>query len=67
MMTVQEIKEHADRLQDRLDAERHKVLRGEYRGSPEANLALIAALDGRITELKAQCAALEAAPAPALA
>lgn len=64
MMTVDEIREHAQRLQGRLDDERRRVTAGEYSGHPSANLKLIAALEGRVAELLDQCDAAEAAREP---
>lgn len=58
-MTVTEIREHAERLQGHLEAERRKVKAGEYSGSRTANLNLVAALEGRIDELLGQCRAME--------
>lgn len=60
-MTVTEIREHAGRLQGRLDIERRRVRAGEYGGHPHANLGLIAALEGRVAELLALCDVVEAA------
>lgn len=60
-MTVTEIRDHAERLQGRLDAERRKVHAGNYQGHPHANLGLIEALEGRVAELLAQCDVVEAA------
>ena len=65
-MTTTEIRDHADRLQGRLDEERRRIEHGGYRGNRESNLSLVRALEGRITELLAQCTAVEAALAPAL-
>jgi hypothetical protein len=50
-MTVAEIEDHAARLRGRLDEEKRKVRDGDYVGSRRANLALIAALEGRLGEL----------------
>jgi hypothetical protein len=60
-MTIREIEDHAGRLHDRLQEEKHKVRRGEYDGPPQANLNLIRALEGRIDELLRQCQAAEPA------
>jgi len=62
-MTVNEIRGHAARLQDRLDLERRRVEHGGYLGNRECNLDLVRALEGRITELLAHCDAVEAAAA----
>lgn len=62
-MTVDEIREHADRLEGRLVAERRKVEAGDYTGPRSANLRLIEGLEGRIKELRAQCDAVAAGAA----
>lgn len=67
MMTVDEVREHAGRLQGRLDDERKKVETGRYTGPRSVHLELIEALEGRIGELLAQCDTVEAAVTPAVA
>lgn len=60
MMTVAEIRDHAARLQNHAALRRRQIEHGVYRGSREANLALISALEGRVAELLAHCDAVEA-------
>lgn len=60
-MTVDEIMEHAMRLNDRLAEEVRKVHRHEYTGDHAANLELIRALEGQVAELLVQCESLRAA------
>ena len=59
MMTLPEVRDHAQILQDHLDHKRHQVEQGRYTGSLEDNLNLITALDGRVTELLALCGKLQ--------
>lgn len=67
MMTVVEVREHAERLQGRLETERKKVETGQYTGPRSVHLELIEALEGRIGELLDQCDRVEAATAEAVA
>lgn len=60
MMTVAEVREHAERLRGQADLRRRQVKRGVYRGSLEDNLRLITALEGRVDELLTHCDAVEA-------
>lgn len=59
MMTVEDVREHAERLQGRLDLERRRVGSGGYTGHPAANLELISALEHRVAALLEQCDLLE--------
>lgn len=59
-LTVDDIREHAERLQGRLEEERARVTSGKYSGHPAANLELIAGLEGRVAELLADCDRYEA-------
>lgn len=59
MMTVDDVRDHAGRLQDRLDLERRRISSGSYTGHPAANLELIAALENRVAALLEQCDLLE--------
>lgn len=61
MMTIAEIRDHTDQLQGRLETERRKIERGHYSGPRSVNLALVHALEGRVTELLAQCEEMERA------
>lgn len=67
MMTVDEVREHAERLQGRLETERKKVETGHYTGPRSVHLELIEALEGRIGELLDQCSKVEATAAEAVA
>lgn len=58
MMSLAEITDHADELQAHLNAVRRRIARGEYRGDPAANERLVTALEGRVSELRAQCETL---------
>lgn len=61
MMTVPEVREHAENLRNHAVLKRHQVEQGAYHGSRKANLDLILALEGRVAELLAQCDAVEEA------
>lgn len=58
-MTVDDIRDHAALLEGRLEEERNRVRSGRYSGHPAANLRLIAGLEGRVAELRAECDRLE--------
>lgn len=60
-LTVNEIREHANLLQGRLEYERLRLDAGDYsNGHPRANLELIEALEGRVAELLKLCDTVEA-------
>jgi hypothetical protein len=54
-LTVDDIRAHAELLEERLEEERRRVRAGKYSGHPAANLRLIAGLEGRVAELRLMC------------